>query len=284
MMVVRPGVWCGVVALALALVAGGGPARADLPLLAPDPAPVVFPTLAFDGVRTQFGAQLGVERNWDTHVNTYRLDLGGEYLWELGLGGYATVAASRSPDDTTLSNLELGALYRAAIGVAHLHLAARAGLVLPTGGEDVDSALHFASTAATRPTDLATAAPAATVLRLAVTPLYRWRRLFVRVDAGADLFLHVGGNSTGDRPAPWLHVDGAAGVAAGRFAGMLESNLLVRTDQGADDFFLLALTGQASFPTMTGWATPYATVSRPFGGLFDGTRTTSVMVGVRGSL
>jgi hypothetical protein len=243
----------------------------------------LFPSMGPDGSGSQFGAQFGLIDPEGEGTPIKRFDIHAAAMSPSGIGGYLTIAGSHVEETTEIGSLEVGGLW--AKRGPTTDLALRAGLVLPTsfGSDDEDGFgsgfTHLISTALARPSDLLTAAPDATTLRVAVSPMTRSGNFVARADAGIDIVLDSGND--GENPDPFLHLDLGAGFDNGKGAFLAEFSTLMPTEETDEMIHLLALTGafhateQASF---------YATISRPFGDVFldDDLDVTNVFFGVRG--
>lgn len=250
------------------------PAYEPLPALAPG----LFPTMGPDGAATSIGAQLAFMTGDGDTVK--RFDLQAQYVSPGGMGGYATIAGSTFEDSSALGSLEVGALWaRRGNGT---DVTVRAGVVLPTASEDSgnDAFLHLITTAFSRPSDLLTAAPDTTTLRVAVSPTMRNHNFVARADVGVDVVV----DTEGDGPdAPYLHVDLGAGYDNGKASFVAELSNLMYLDEPGEPLHVAALTGAIHL----GQATPYLTISRPFGDFFgEGSEIdiTNIIFGVRGKL
>jgi hypothetical protein len=122
-----------------------------------------------------------------------RTSVFGQYVGATGFGGYAGIdAAMAFADDSddsyeSLGNLQVGGLLRRTVS-PDLDIGLRAGLVLPTSSsEGFDGFAHVLATGIARPTDVVTAYPDATWLRVAASPTFHRGGFFARADLGVDI-------------------------------------------------------------------------------------------------
>jgi hypothetical protein len=188
----------------LHLVIDASPALADAPD-APD-APPAFALMDHTADGTKLDAELSV-------ISVQGLDAAflvprvlGQYVGELGFGGYATTLATlalgSSDSESELGNLEVGAVYRRAL-TPHFDLGVRAGLALPTGGGDVTTA----SLLVMRPADLVLGVRNVTTFRSSISPTIHQGPFSMRVDFGIDEVI----DSPGDVD-PLLHLNVGVGI------------------------------------------------------------------------
>ncbi len=257
--------------LSVPLLGAAAPALAQ-PSAAPTaPASPHFPTLGPDGGGNDLEAQLAL--SFFEGELSERVDLGLELDGDGGTGGYARVAATHLDGTTAAGAVELGATHRRPGATSDLTF--RLGLILPTISDEGDDAAHHFSTIVVRPSDVLTAIPQTTTLRLAVQPTWRADRLVARADVGLDVVVAT----QGDVPdLPFLRADLGVGYLTGRGAIVAELTSYLYLDEPDDSVHVAALTGELT----AGSATPYVTVSTPFQ-LGDGGRldVTNVVVGVR---
>jgi hypothetical protein len=122
-----------------------------------------------------------------------RTSLLGQYVGAAGFGGYAGIGAAMAFDDDSddsyesLGNLQVGGLLRRTVS-PELDVGVRVGLVLPTSSsEGFDGYAHVLATRFARPTDIVTAYPDATWLRVAASPTFHRGGFFARADLGVDV-------------------------------------------------------------------------------------------------
>lgn len=240
----------------------------------PVEAPLVFPTLGPDGLGTRVQIQGGVQTLEGQDEMIKRLDLSGQLMSATGnAGGYASVALSTIEDSSTISNVELGGLYR--LRGRQSDTALRAGLVLPTASdEDEDWLVGYVSTIFVRPSDIVTAVPDTTSLRIAVAPTFRSGAAVLRLDAGLDVPLDS------EAEGAIYHLDLGVAVEAGGAAITGELQTVGSTESGADDTLHVAAIGVQG----RGPVAPFATLSFPFAsgdsdGFLDG--SLNAFAGVR---
>lgn len=254
------------------------PAYEPMPALAPG----LFPTMGPDGSATSIGAQLAFLTGEGDTIK--RFDLQAQYVSPGGMGGYATIAGSTMNDASALGSLELGALWaRRGNGT---DVAVRAGVVLPTASGDTDlgdgddALIHLFGTAFSRPSDLLAAAPDTTTLRVAVSPTMRNNNFVARADIGVDIVV----DSEGEGPeSPFLHADFGAGYDNGKASLVGELSTMMYLEEADEPIHVAAVTGAMHL----GQATPYLTISRPFGDFFGEDSEidiTNIIFGVRGKL
>lgn len=253
-------------ASALLSLATAGTALADDAPAAPT-GPLRFTSLAADGAASEVAAELGLGVYDDVDENLLSARLSAQFVGANHVGGYAHITALSLDDTQTLTNAELGGLYRAE--GAQGALTVRAGIVLPTGPDEdsgFDEAfLPLVHLATRRPSDLADAGIDSTILRLGVSPSTQSGALFARADVGIDVFLD---SPNSDTPDPLYHIDLAAGIKQGAAAGTIELSSVGST--GTDDsddgtFDAITLGGQYD----AGQATLGAGITFPFD-TFDG--------------
>src|SRR5690606_18772439 len=119
-------------------------------------------------------------------------DLFGQYMLPQGFGGYASLPISYvsvgdggSDAEHAIGNLEVGGAY--VLNTPALPIALRAGVLLPTADDSLNGFLANAATVTNRLTDVASAMPDSTWLRLSVSPVLRRGIYVARVDLGADI-------------------------------------------------------------------------------------------------
>lgn len=159
-------------------------------------------------------------------ITAMRLGLFGQFVSDAGVGAYASLAASyyqrdhsisgEAGTDPIMTNVALGGLELGGVAVRRsdrVELIGRVGVVLPTAptaGEQ--GALTNLLATYAQVSDIATATPRSTWLRLSASPVLRSGRWIVRVDLGLDVPL-----STADG-AP-SHALGRLNAAAGLLLG-----------------------------------------------------------------
>ena len=203
-------------AISLLLVSVAAPAAAQEPDAPADPFPNLS-TLDRTTDHTSFNGSLALSFFGDNGPDiAARVDLGGQYVTPQGFGGYAqlpiTYLEGGDDSETELGNVELGGVYVAGAGEG-LDVVIKGGLVLPTGPDDLNFLVTYAGAAIPRLTDLISAAPDVTALRLNGSPLYRQGTFFVRGDLGIDIVIDEADGADSD---PLIHINVAAGVQTGK--------------------------------------------------------------------
>jgi hypothetical protein len=165
-----------------------------------------------------------------------RIEPYGQYVWRNGLGIYGALPLARSfggqdlpPPEarnaTAIGNFDLGMLY-VVDHTPSLSWVMRAGIALPLASDGRPGVLTNALGAPPRLTDLALAVPDAWYVRLAISPLVHYNKLFLRADLGLDLGISDG---PGDAPE-LLRLNVGGGVDLGAVALGLELVTLVNFD------------------------------------------------------
>lgn len=245
-----------VLATAVAVWLGAGPA---LPAWADDAAPAVpirFTSLAPDGARSEVDGELTVGHfDTDDRTDASGLHFDAQYVTARGAGGYARVGAVDVTDHafydkTTLVGTEIGGLQR--LRAAWGMVTGRAGVSFPTtsGSRGVGSVAY-----ARRPSDSIWLADAV-MLRLAATPTLARGAWTARLDVGVDHRI--------DRPSDGFmlryHIDVALGLQHGHVGATAE----------------YSVAGQTGEYTVPGSTATYALRRRhvvTFGGQYRFTRT-----------
>jgi hypothetical protein len=223
----------------------------------------MFPGMGPDGNGSQLEASFAILDPEGGSGTLKRIDISGQFMSPNGTGAYARIAGSFAEGDSHLGSLELGGLWRRSSESGDVTL--RAGLVAPTSraSDSGDDDLHLISTFIARPSDLLTAAPETTTLRVAASPSLRSGNFVARADVGLDVVVHT---SEGDLPdAPYLHVDLGAGFDNGKGSLTLEMSNMVYLDETDSMLHVASITGAFH----AGQATPYLSIGRPFGDLFS---------------
>ena len=200
---------------------GVSPAFADEPDTQP-----LFALMDNTGDGTKFDAEVAVVevRSLDGSLIVPRI--AGQYVSAGGLGGYATTIAGlytgQADSDGGTGNLELGGLYRFVLG-PHFDLGIRAGLMLPTGGNEV----AVLSLAVARPADLVLGARDTTALRLGISPTLHHGPFALRMDFGVDEVLDSPGNTDAI-----LHLNFGIGVGGRQWSATAEyARVFTRDDR-----------------------------------------------------
>lgn len=212
-----------------------------------------------------------------------RLDLHGQYLSPEGFGAYVdlpvALAFGEGDDVTAIGNIEAAGVFRL-YGASGLDWVFRGGLLLPTAGDGFDDfAANLIGTIGARLTDLPTAVPDSTWLRLGVSPIFRQGVLFLRADAGVDLPVDEPDGSDFD-PLARLNI----GVGA-RLAPQLAitGELVNSINLGdGDDNFVHSAAVSVRFPT--GAIEPFAAVVVPFDDPEEDFDVWAITAGVTGGL
>jgi hypothetical protein len=233
-----------------------------------------------DGSKVQ--ADIAVSTIKDAKGELARTSLLGQYVLPSGIGGYVGIAGSAQLfgedsafDFESLGSLQGGALYQRSL-TDEIAIALRLGVIAPTGGEGVGNLGYLASTAFSRPADLATGVSDTTWLRLGVSPTVNDGLLFLRADIGLDIpVLETEGvDMLG-------HLNLGAGIALDKLSLAAELQNLATFQEAADERFMHSAALSASYHA--GVVTPFAAVSTP---LDDGPRgdVLTVLAGVRANL
>ena len=241
----------------LALLATAAPALADDAV--PATAPLRFPGLAPDGLRSEINGEIDIAIPDESGDNVFDAFLEGQYLTPAGFGGYGRLQYTDAGDINGISNLELGGLYRIDNGETTITL--RGGLVLPTGpdGDDgFDALAPLVGAIVRRPSDLLIGAPETTTLRLSAAPTFRSGNLVLRGDVGLDAVIDSDGDDNG---GPYYHADLAAGFVQDRFGAAVTFSTLGSTDSDEEGrYHMISLGGQYDL----GAAQVHASIGRPF--------------------
>lgn len=227
--------------------------------------PVRFTSMAADAQRSEAGAELVLGHFDEAEDQAFLARVSGQYMLPSGFGGYANLAAATFGELDAISNLELGGLARFDSGP--LSIGARAGLVLPTGTDDLDFLAVYLPGLARRGSDLATFIPEFTMLRAAVAPTYRSGQLTLRGDVGVDVVVSDGDDdpNNDDRDA-LAHIDVGAGYAMGKAAATVELTSVFSLGEDDDgSIHNLSVGGQYDLGPVTG----HAAFTLPFD-TFDG--------------
>jgi len=203
-----------------------------------------------------------------------RLDLHGEYVLPSGLGFYGQLATARAfldssdpltgaltdmADSTTLSNLELGALYRRQLA-PDLSIVAHAGVSLPTASDDFGGLLTNLLASQRRMGDLVNAIPQTTALRFGVSPSWQHGVVFARADLGADIVIDEPEMQSSD---PVVHANLAVGARQGKLSGALELVNIGTTGDVEQDGDRFLHTAALSVQYAAGRVAPSLTVVTP---------------------
>ena len=147
-----------------------------------------------DGI-TKIGIDLGLDLIDGPYSAALRIEPFGQYVLKMGLGFYGAFPITRSfggggdppPDDAFgIGNVDLGLLYVIEPS-PDISWVLRGGVALPTASDSVDGAATNFYGVFPRLTDVALTTPDAFYLRVGVSPLIHVRRLYLRVDLGADI-------------------------------------------------------------------------------------------------
>ena len=185
-----------------------------------------------------------------------RLDLHGRYVHDSGFGGYGAIGVSKTflsssdpfgemfadmiNEETALTNLEIGGLYRRALR-DDLSLVLHAGIALPTASDGAGMLANFITQQA-RLTDLPLAMPDTTTLRLGVAPAFRRGVVFARADLGLDVVLdqpEASDPMSAGELDPLVHANVAVGAQLGKLTTALQLVTVGTTgdvDDGEDRF------------------------------------------------
>lgn len=228
-----------------------------------------------DGI-SKIGIDLGLTfLDVSPYDEALRIELYGQYVTRSGFGFYGALPLARSfgapdamedpePPDmvpnnaTAVGNLELGGLYVATMS-PRFSWVFHGGVALPIGTSGRDSAATLVSATFPRLTDLALASDA-WYLRLGVSPLIYFDKLFFRADLGFDLGFDDD-DVAGDE-IDLFRINVGAGVDLGVVALSLELvNLATLDDFGGDETFVHTLALTARF--MGESLQPFLTVGAP---------------------
>ncbi len=228
-----------------------------------------------DGI-SKIGIDLGLTfLEFPPYEEALRVEVYGQYVSRSGLGFYGALPFARSfgaasemedpePPDllpnnaTGVGNLELGGLYVATMS-PRFSWVFRGGLALPIGTSGRDSAATLFTATFPRLTDLALASDA-WYLRLGVSPLLYFDKVFIRADVGFDLGFDDD-DVAGDE-IDLFRINVGAGVDLGVVALSLELvNLATLDDFGDDETFVHSLALTARF--MGESLQPFLTIGAP---------------------
>ncbi len=173
-----------------------------------------------------------------------------QYVTPSGTGGYVNLPISYLSDQdesgTALGNVEIGALHNLELS-PNTDFVLRGGITLPTApsfqDDPIDAVANIANATA-RITDFLNVIPETTALRLAVSPVYRGKQVFVRVDGGVDIVVDSSGDEDID---PLVRLNLGVGVMAGKTAVAAEFATIGTTgdDDGGDRFLhTIAITAR----------------------------------------
>jgi hypothetical protein len=212
----------------------------------------------------------------DLEGGASRIDLHGQYMLRSGVGVYGAFAVSKAfldakdpanqmfadaiNDATALSNLELGLQMRRQLR-GDLALVGHAGITLPTAqDDDFGAVLTNLMSAPRRFTDLVTAIPDTTALRLGISPIWSRGALFARADLGVDVIVDEPEMSSSD---PIVHANLAVGGRSGKLSGALELVTLGTTGTIDEDQDRFLHTAAISLRYDAGRFAPNLTVVTP---------------------
>lgn len=200
------------------------------------PAPIVGP-LSVPGFvtldRHDGKSTLGAEASYlfpsgnGSDVTLLRLDAYARFMTPAGYGVYGQIPiafASGSGDSVTaVGDIEVGGIYVVPVS-ATTSVVAHAGLTAPTASDSFDKAFVGIFASVSRLTDYYQFLPQSTSLRLGLSPIYRKDNLFLRVDAGADINLDIGGSDNTANSLVHLNVgvgvDTGSVIVAGELANL----------------------------------------------------------------
>jgi hypothetical protein len=213
-------------------------ARSVLALLVAVPAVATadgFVTLDRQGPTSEAGVEASyVSLSGNNPPTSLRFDVHGQYVGDIGLGGYLTVPVAYlgstdvTPSITTLGDIEVGGLYVKRMG--RIDTVLHVGLALPTQSNGIHNATglpvplpDWTATAnaltGSRISDLYLSIPHGTSLRFGAAAIYRHDALLARVELGLDVNLSDDagalGNTTSDT---FVRLDAGIG---GRFSDIL---------------------------------------------------------------
>lgn len=234
---------------------------------------------------TAAGADLSFVSDFDQGFVS-RLDLHGQWMHASGFGAYGQLAVSRAflddneltpltgkIDTISLSNLEVGGQYRRALS-GELAVVAHAGLLLPTAQNEFGAVLTNVISAQRRMTDLASAIPDLTALRLGVSPTWQRGAVFARADLGLDVVLDAG--DAMESPDPVAHANLAIGARHGKLSGAAELVTVMTTGEVAEGSDRFVHTAAVSLRYDAGRFAPNLAIVTP---LDDGGRGEVLAVG-----
>lgn len=234
-------------------------------------APVRFTGLAADGLESELDVQIGLHQidDLDGTLTTFRV--GGQFVTPQGFGGYLGFNSTYVTEDDEgeddddefgAGNIEVGGLYRLSTADPRLALTFRAGLTLPTADEEDEGALlNYLGMLRARASDAISALPEVTALRVGFAPTFRTGNVFLRGDVGFDIPIDQPENEFTDELDPTYHVDLAAGIRGGAFAGTAALTTFGATGSNTDGHIhAFSLGGQYD----AGAVTPHATFLIPF--------------------
>jgi hypothetical protein len=250
------------------------PAPADAAAVAPSEAPApesteVLPaTTGAHAVEAQFvtldrvdgRSRAGVDLSYSHFdsdvfdVTPLRFGLWGQYVADSGLGGLVALDLSYATGDgeseSSIGNLEVGALYAADLGA--VQGVGRASLLIPTASDELADFATNVAGISSRLTDFSHSSANSTWLRLSASPVVRRDALLVRADAGVDLAVSTEEDFDAD---PFLHANLALGYLQGPHQLAVEIvNVFVLGD---DDTSRVSSLG-ASYRGTFGELSPYA--------------------------
>ena len=208
----------------------------------------------------------------------FSIQLDGQYVAPSGMGGYARISGAKVDEFNGLGDLEVGGLYRIDRGATAVTI--RGGLSLPTASDDFESFFtNYFAVLMSRPSDLISAVPDVTALRMSVAPTYRTGNVVLRGDFGFDVAVDSPGDSNLD---PLYHADIGIGVQSGLVAGTAELATIGSTgSENEGTFHALSLGAQYDL----GSVTPHATLAIPFDSEgSDSIEGYSLLVGLSGGL
>jgi hypothetical protein len=174
-----------------------------------------------DGI-SKVGIDIGLSLLDGPYTAALRLEPYGQYVTRSGLGVYGALPIARSfggsaaagqPHDTfAVGNFDLGLLF-VVQATAELSWVFRGGVGFPLASDDADGILTNVVATFPRLTDLSLTVPDAFYVRVGVSPLLHLRRVYFRVDLGADV-----GSDDADAADELLRFNVGGGIDLGSVA------------------------------------------------------------------
>lgn len=214
--------------------------------------------------QTKFATSLsyvGYDEDWfaGADITVIRFDLFGQYILPEGYGGYGMVPLNYvsigfdgdSDSETGIGNIELGGLY---LIPGDVPVVLRGGLALDTADDDT-AGFGLIS----RLTDIPSATPGTTWLRLSASPIVRRGNAFFRADFGIDVPIAEDEGTDFD---PLLRINIGGGIETGQLALIGELLSVTTTEDDADNRTLNMLGATARW-LGSGQMQPHVTLQIP---------------------
>jgi hypothetical protein len=230
---------------------------------------------------------IGLNNDVPNHTTFFRSEAHVRYVDPgTGLGSYVqlpfayarTSFGDQSDTVTDFGDIEVGGIFAPRLASPDVGLVLHAGITLPTGERGMAAAVGTVANFTALP-EAYNSLPAATTIKLGVSPIFRHGIAFARLDFGFDWNVDV---KDGSFPNA-IHVNAGAGVELGSAALMLEStNLWILDEHNAGTTEPgVTLNALAISARMTaGTTSPYLSVMLPLDDDLKSLISTALAVGV----